>query len=266
MTHSFNSHKEPEEIFLPIDTELYARFYSIEMDHFTQDIQFYQENCQDSTLLLELGCGTGRISHALGSKGFTVIGLDLSLDMLRRAHEQHGHTASWVCMDMTEMAFCSRFDHILLPYNTLNLLHDRRVIGKCLRRCHDHLKEDGFLLAQIHIPDSRLSDSRGEKLFQFQIFPMADGGKLIKETLRSHDPGSQEIILEERYRPRPAVQGGSRDNFHHTLRLAGFSLQQWLQIFNENGFPAISLHGDYNSRPFNEKTDTTLLLKASPGQ
>ena len=264
MSHAFSSHKEPEETFLPVDAGLYAEFYSIEMDHFTQDIPFYQKNCQDSTLLLELGCGTGRISHALGSSGLKVIGLDLSRDMLRRARELHGDTAAWVCMDMTEMAFCSRFNHILLPYNTLNLLRDRRVIGKCLRRCHDHLEDDGFLLAQIHIPDSRISDSSGEKVFQFQIFPMADGGKLIKETLRSYDPGSQEIILEERYRPRPALQGGSRDNFRNTLRLAGFSLQQWLQLFTENGFPAISLHGDYNSRPFREKTDTTLLLKASP--
>ncbi len=263
MNDSFNKHREPEEIFLPISAKRYADFYSLEMNHFTRDIQFYQQSCKERALLLELGCGTGRISNSLSSQERRVIGVDLSLDMLQQARDSHGNTFECICMDMTEIAFTCQFDHILIPYNTLNLLRNKQVIKKCLHQIHSLLKPDATLLLQLHIPASPEQHSGDDKIFQFQIFPMRNGGKLIKETLRSHDAQSGEILLEERYRPRPAYPPLLRQNFRHSHFLAGFSLQQWLQIFTDCGFTDYLLYGDYDFRPFRDGTDSTLLLQAS---
>ncbi|MCF8057260.1 MAG: class I SAM-dependent methyltransferase [Desulfocapsa sp.] len=265
MNDPFLNHKEPEEIFLPLSRDQYAKFYGIEMDAFIQDIQFYREHTTKSSQILELGCGTGRISRALAAFGHSVIGLDLSFSMLKKATHHVGNSPLYVCMDMTKMAFRQKFDHVLIPYNSLNLLRDKVSIARCLQQTHELLKPEGSLLLQLYIPDKQLLQHNGKKIFQFQIFPLDNiGGKLIKETLRSYQAETEEILLEERYRIRPIQDNGNREDLRHILHLAGFSLQQWISILQANGFNTLSLYGDYNSRPFQPQSDSLLLIQAHP--
>lgn len=262
MSDSFSDHKEPEEIFLPLSNEQYAEFYSTEMDTFDKDIQFYQRHCSKGSTVLELGCGTGRISRALTAFGCSVTGLDLSPAMLKIAKNSPDKSPSYVCMNMTRMAFNTSFDHILIPYNTLNLLRARNLISRCLYQVHTLLKPGGSLLLQLHIPDKKLIELDGRNQFQFQMFSLNnDSGKLIKETLLSYHSNTHDIRLEERYRVRPVGHTRPKEDFKHVLHLAGFSLQQWLDILQETGFQHPSLFGDYDCRPFQEDQDSLLLVK-----
>ncbi len=152
MNDSFADHKEPEELFLPLSSRQYAEFYTIEMENFVQDIKFYQEHCKRNSRILELGCGTGRISQALSSSAYSVTGLDISFHMLQQATKQISKPPLYICMDMTEMAFSVQFDHVLIPYNTLNLLKELSAISSCLQQVNTCLKPEGSLLIQLHLP------------------------------------------------------------------------------------------------------------------
>jgi 2-polyprenyl-3-methyl-5-hydroxy-6-metoxy-1,4-benzoquinol methylase len=263
MSDPFLNHKEPEEIFLPLNEARYAEFYSIEMAAFVQDIAFYRSHCAQGSRVLELGCGTGRISQALASSGCHVTGLDFSRQMLAHAQRHKTSAPFYVCMDMTRMAFTLQFDHILIPYNTLNLLSNEYAIRSCLRQAHDLLQPGGTLLVQLYIPDQQLIELNGCKLFQFQVFPLTiPQGNLIKETLRWFLPEKNEIILEERYRYRPMAEGSVKEDLSHRLSLAGFPRQQWLDLLQKNGFHNLTLYGDYNSRPSQSGKDSLLLIKA----
>jgi ubiquinone/menaquinone biosynthesis C-methylase UbiE len=51
-----------------------------------QDVAFYRDAARDfGDPVLELGCGTGRVTMALADSGIRVTGLDLSERMLERA-------------------------------------------------------------------------------------------------------------------------------------------------------------------------------------
>jgi len=233
------------------------------MDSFSNDIEFYQKHCTEGSRILELGCGTGRISKVLASLNNSIIGLDLSLEMLRHAKKTPIDSLAYLCMDMTQMAFTCVFDHILIPYNTLNLLRDEALIKHCLQQTWHHLESNGTLLLQLHIPDKELIQMKGEKRFQFQMFPLPHvRGKLIKETLRRYCKDTQSIHMEERYRICPTDDNTSRKNFSHTLQLAGFSEKRWIYLLKLCGFRNITLFGEYNSRPFQSNNDQILLVKA----
>lgn len=256
-------HKEPEEIFLPLSQERYVEFYSLEMDPFSKDIAFYQKNLPNASRVLELGCGTGRISRALSSS-HTMFGLDLSHAMLQQAKQHHKLEVGYVCMDMTQMAFQKPFDHIIIPYNTLNLLQSRSRTIDCLRQIHTLLSPHGTLLFQIYIVGKEMHETSDIKSFQFQIFPLpAKKGKLIKESIRSFNPEKKIITLEERYRLRPTPPALGKEDLRHTLYLSGFSFERWLSILHDAGLNQLTLYGDYDNRPFRAEQDSMLLVQAS---
>ena len=183
--------------------------------------------------------------------------------MLRLASSNSCAPVHYVCMDMCRMAFTQKFDSIIIPYNTTNLLHSESKIINCFKLIHELLQTHGTLLFQINIPGTNMFKKEGEKCFQFQIFSLPDNkGKLIKETIRSFSGQTQTLQLEERYRVRGTQQNPLKEDLKHTLQLAAFSLEKWISILSKTGFQIISLFGDYDNRPFNNGKDSLLLIKA----
>src|SRR5438309_11633996 len=90
----------------------------------TQDVAFYRDAAREyGDPVLELGCGTGRITMALAPKGKRVTGLDLSERMLERAggkraalnkeERERGHL---VQADMTQFDLGEKFQLIIIPF------------------------------------------------------------------------------------------------------------------------------------------------------
>ncbi len=265
MEDEFDNHKEPEENFLPLTEHEYAALYDMEMGHFTDDIRFYLDQCRQGGSVLELGCGEGRISRAFAADGFSVTGIDLSPFMLRRAGEKDCTNISYVCMDMKRLSFSKTFDHILIPYNTLNLLCTKDDIHKCLEMCRSLLNPGGSLLIQVHCLTPGTETEKSGKTFQFQMLPQRQGEeKIIKETLRSYLEQEKRIILEERYRFRPQKGMGIKRDLHHILHLAAFSAVQWQDLLQTHSFTNISLYADYRTTPYFDNPSSLLLIRAEP--
>ena len=81
--------------------------------------------------VLELGCGTGRISLPLGRAGVPLVGIDRSTPMLKRARTRvrRARLASRVRLirgDIRSLPFDGAFSMVLAPYGLLqSLLNDR---------------------------------------------------------------------------------------------------------------------------------------------
>src|SRR5258708_7380081 len=117
-----------------------AGFYDEDMGRnvTAQDVRFYVEQCRGATgWILELGCGTGRVTLPLVAAGARVVGIDASpamLSVLRAkalrtlspAERARLHTAA---IDMRELPLLADFDAVLCPYSAFTYLlseHDRR--------------------------------------------------------------------------------------------------------------------------------------------
>ncbi|MGB3213098.1 MAG: class I SAM-dependent methyltransferase [Desulforhopalus sp.] len=255
--------EEPEDIFLPLPEELACEFYALEMDGFTADIDFFGPLLPRHGTVLELGCGTGRIASKLAelSDGNRfIMGIDISIPMLRLARQKAGHTGHhpfYLCMDMTRLGFRKKFDAILIPYNTLNLLCSKDRIIECLQGCKNILQPGGRLLVQVFVPTGDFIRQR--KTFQFQMFDRPGNGKIIKEQLKHYEPQSLSIQVEERFRVRPMQEGEADEDWNSIYCIAAFSADQWFSFFNEVGFTLTSFYGDYTGTPYQQSSSTTLL-------
>lgn len=243
------------------DHARYTALYDLELGNFDEDLLFYRRHLPaPPCAILELGCGTGRVSRALAADGYSLTGIDLSLPMLAAAGLVVSSPAPhYACMDMTALAFRASFGAIIAPYNTLNLLTEPEGLRACLRQVQHLLAEDGVFLLQLYIPDPELLALEGKKRFQFHIFDCPDGSKVIKEILKSTTPRSNLVEITERYRLR-FRQDLPNEDWEYTYRILGYGFTQWRDILAAQGFYPNAAYGGYDLAPFVPEEHTTLLL------
>ena len=99
-------------------------------------------------VVLELACGTGRLTLPLARAGVPIVGLDNDPDMLaaaqRRAKaESLSNAPAFLAADMRRFALAQRFPLVFIGYNSLQLLTDRSEMTACLRHARRHLAPGG---------------------------------------------------------------------------------------------------------------------------
>ena len=61
--------------------------------------------CQKPEIILDLACGTGRMTRELASRGYDMIGVDGSADMLGEAYASGGEGILYLMQDMRDLDF-----------------------------------------------------------------------------------------------------------------------------------------------------------------
>ena len=97
--------------------------------------------------VLELGCGTGRLTRHLLDRGCVVTAVDNSEEMLRHVPA----AASRVCSDIERLDLGRTFDVVLLASNLINVADDSARSAQ-LAACRRHLAPRGTLLFQRFDP------------------------------------------------------------------------------------------------------------------
>ncbi|HYL84433.1 MAG TPA: class I SAM-dependent methyltransferase [Candidatus Angelobacter sp.] len=128
----------------------------------TQDIAFYREVAREfGDPILELGCGTGRITMALAQTGKRITGLDLSEKMLERAALKRGalyteerERVHLVQGDMTKFDLGEKFRLVIIPFRPFQHLLEVREQMDCLKCVRKHLAPGGRLVLDVFQTDA----------------------------------------------------------------------------------------------------------------
>ncbi|MFW6051192.1 MAG: SAM-dependent methyltransferase [Myxococcota bacterium] len=101
--------------------------------------------------ILDVGCGLGMHAVELASRGYLVVGLDLSLPMLSRAGDEaqdRGVKINFLHGDMRDMAFDGAFDAVLCWGTTFGYF-DEEGNRQVIERLYNALKPRGLLLLDV---------------------------------------------------------------------------------------------------------------------
>ena len=117
----------------PRVAEFYARTYDDSVPDWPGEIDFYRGLASEVKVkggsLLEVACGTGRVTIRLAQDGPYTVGLDLSEKMLEVAREKGKAIPNlkWVEADMRDFELGETFDLVLIPGHAFqNSQHDAR--------------------------------------------------------------------------------------------------------------------------------------------
>src|SRR3990172_3774670 len=158
--------------------DLLAHFYDLENADFIEDLDFWVGLAKESGgPVLELGCGSGRVTQQIAPAGITIVGLDHSEPMLALARAKLNRKsevaarATLVCGDMTNFNLAPtpnsnphHFPLIIVPFNTfmhLLTVTDQLAMLTCSRK---HLITGGKLVLDLTNPASAYADPPAETL------------------------------------------------------------------------------------------------------
>ncbi|HDR04568.1 MAG TPA: class I SAM-dependent methyltransferase [Candidatus Marinimicrobia bacterium] len=111
------------------------------------DYQGWGEYIEDITLqwrplpmnIADISCGTGRLLHELQSQGRRLAGMDISLEMIKKAKEKYPGI-HFFQGDMNHIPLSNRFDLIVNIHDALNYLQDFNAVKAHFLRMADYLQ------------------------------------------------------------------------------------------------------------------------------
>lgn len=242
-----------------LDAELYDADYA---DYNTGDVGFYvEEAVACGQTVLELACGTGRITIPIATAGVEVVGVEISDDMLgifrRKLGTLEPEIASRITLvkgDMRNFKIDRKFDLIIIPFRSFICLLTVEDEKETLLNVRNHLTPNGKLILNFYDPsfreileyDGNPSDTQ---TFMNRFRHPISGNEVEEWSSWRYDLTSQTIDEHRNYIER----NSEREIVNSTLvTLTVRYIHRWemQHLLELCGYKVEALYGDFNRKPF----------------
>ncbi len=172
------------------------------------DIAFYASRAvAASGPVLELGCGTGRVSLPLVRAGCRVVGLDVSPRMLEVLHRKADSVLDprerarlrVHCADMSGFELRAEFPLVICPFSAFNYLVEESAQLSALACISRHLMPGGRFVMDTFLPDPDVLLRSDDYVYLDYRRTRTDGTILQREKRILKNPSKQTNIIERTY-------------------------------------------------------------------
>lgn len=258
---------EPDRDQEQITEEIYRHpaDYDLEVAaHAVRDLPFWAAlmRREQPGRVLEVGCGTGRLTLPLaqlgGAEGFAVVGLEPAARMLEHAAaraaaapERTRAALRFVQGDIRDCAFAEPFDLILMPYGAAHHLATIADQLAAWRNVHRLLTPGGLFVVDLCAPNfAQLAAARGGTTPREEdlVTAGADGQLLRRTVAVSYDAAEQEAVMDYRYAVRDAA--GNERRYASPFAMHVYYPRELALLFATTGFHLERQLGSYAGEPF----------------
>lgn len=257
--------------------DIWAHIYDLHYEGYEEDTPFYVGEAERATPpVLELACGTGRVTIPIAQAGVEVVGLDSPPEMLAVAQKKMVQLSPEVKErirllegDMRDFSLDGRFGLIMIPFRSFLLLLSVKDQKQALRNIYRHLRPDGRLALNIFVPDLGIiashSSPLGEPLKRMkEVKDPETGHRLIIWETRHYDQHRQ--IIENLFLYEELEETGVVvKRTYRPLRLRWVYRYEMEHLLDLCGFQVEGLYGGFDRRPF-DADSREMVWVASPGR
>ena len=187
------------------------------------DLQFYKRWLPKNkdARILELCCGTGRLTLPIAKDGYDISGVDYTASMLHQAKmkaAEAGLRINFIQADIRTLDLQEKYDLIFIPFNSIHHLYENEDLFKVLHVVKNHLKDGGLFLLDCFNPNIRYIVEDEKEQQEIATYTTDDGREVsIKQTMR--------------YENKTQI---NRIEWHYFINgeFNSISLKSWIHIWN----------------------------------
>ena len=215
--------------------------------------------------VLDVGCGTGRILLDFMQQGMDIDGIDNSPDMLARLKqkaEKLNLKPTVYQQEMIELSLPRKYQTILVPSSSFQLLLDEKLPPLAMDRFYEHLLPGG-VLAMPFMTLWKQGDPF-ENEFTREVVRPEDGATIRRWQYSRFDPDTDLEHTIDRYE---IIRDGNviaSEEHHQSPGTRSYTQEQAVKLYQNAGFKDIQIFHDFTFDPVKPEDTVFCVLGLKP--
>ena len=195
--------------------------------------------------VLDLACGTGRVSRILAQKGYSVVGVDGSPAMIREAQSKTNGEIPFYCQRMQELSLNQRFDLVICLFDSLNYITEPSELQTAFCRVSEHLNPGGLFIFDVN----------GEAAYTNNLFTQTSLGRWRKVQYvwqADYNPSTRICEVHMRF---IVNENGRKREFFEVHRQRCYTVPEIQNYLQQAGLECLECLEAFTTRPATKASD-----------
>ena len=208
-------------------------------------------------LVLDLGCGTGKLTRIMESYGYDMIGIDNSYEMLDMAKEQSEESILYLMQDMREFELFGTVRAIYSACDCINYILEEEDLREVFSLANNYLDPGGLFVFDINSPykytellaENTFAETREEGSFIWENY--YDPDEEINEydlTLYIQDEENRFLRFQEAHYQKC------------------YELSTIKRLLEEAGMEFVAAYDAYTKNPVTDESEKILVIAREQGK
>lgn len=207
--------------------------------------------------ILELCCGTGRLTIPIAKDGYDISGVDYTPSMLDQAKvkaSEAGLEIEFIEADIRTMDLQRKYDLIFIPFNSIHHLYRNEDLFQVLDVVKNHLKAGGLFLLDCFNPNIRYIVEQEKEPTQIAEYTTRDGREVVIKQIMRYERKTQINRIEWHY-----FMNGVFDSIQN-LDMRLFFPQELDSYLEWNGFKIVHKFGGFGDEAFSDDSEKQIFV------